>query len=155
MTRGFGLDLSGSGKGPVADSCGQVNELPDSINCWDILSWLNYYWLLKNDSAPWSLLVTNMITMSYNCTKSHFYKIRIPHCRCQINVLSVHVYPFLHSPPPLLFEADGLKSRQSQWDPSFCPTPAEVCIEHLLDARCWWVCGSGIHGPWLLEGWGS
>jgi hypothetical protein len=48
----YGLDSSGSGYRPVADSCGQGNEPSASVISWEFLNWLTNVSL--KDSVPWS-----------------------------------------------------------------------------------------------------
>jgi hypothetical protein len=42
----IGLDLSGSGKGPVEGSCEHSNEPSDSIKCWEVLEGMHNWRLL-------------------------------------------------------------------------------------------------------------
>jgi hypothetical protein len=50
----FGVDSSGSGYGPVADSCEHGNEPFGSTEGGEFLEKLSTYQLLKEDSAPLS-----------------------------------------------------------------------------------------------------
>jgi hypothetical protein len=49
-----GLDSSGSGWGPVADSCehGNTRKPSSYIKCWEILEYLSDWWLVKKYSDP-------------------------------------------------------------------------------------------------------
>jgi hypothetical protein len=47
----YGLNRSGSGKGPVDGSCEHGNESSGSMKCWEILEYLSDWRLLKKDSA--------------------------------------------------------------------------------------------------------
>jgi hypothetical protein len=49
-----GLDLSGSGLGPVKGSCEHGDEPSGSIKCWEILEQLSDCWLLMKDIPPWN-----------------------------------------------------------------------------------------------------
>jgi hypothetical protein len=49
-----GLELSGSGYGPVNGSCEDGNKTYGSIKCWEILEELSDWRLSKKGSAPWS-----------------------------------------------------------------------------------------------------
>ena len=52
---GPGLDRSGSGYGQVAGfyKCG--NQRSGSIKCGEFLEYFRTFWLLRKDSAPWSV----------------------------------------------------------------------------------------------------
>ena len=54
----YGLDQAGSGQGQVAGTCECVNEPSGSINCGEFLEYLKSGQLLKKDSAPWSVCVS-------------------------------------------------------------------------------------------------
>jgi len=56
MVLSCGLDSSGSGQGPVADSCERGNEPSSSIKGEKFLDWLRDYEFFKMDSAPCSLV---------------------------------------------------------------------------------------------------
>jgi hypothetical protein len=57
----------------VEGSCKHGNENSGSRKCWEILEWLSDWWLLKKDSAPWSLLVSSLIPYTgVSALKSHF-----------------------------------------------------------------------------------
>jgi hypothetical protein len=43
----YGLDRCGSGQGPVEGSCEHGDEPSGSINCWEVLEWLDNWQLLK------------------------------------------------------------------------------------------------------------
>jgi hypothetical protein len=47
-----GLDRSGSGEGPVEDSCEHGDEPSGSLKCWEVPEWLQNWQLLKKGSAP-------------------------------------------------------------------------------------------------------
>jgi hypothetical protein len=48
------MDCSESGQGQVEGSCEDDNEPPGFLKYWEILEYLSYWRLLKNDSAPFS-----------------------------------------------------------------------------------------------------
>jgi hypothetical protein len=47
-----GLDGSGSGYGPVEDSCEHSDEPPSSLKCWEVPEWLHNWQLVRKGSAP-------------------------------------------------------------------------------------------------------
>lgn len=48
----------------VVGSCEQGNEPFGSTKCWDFLDWLRNCYLLKKDSAAWSLLIDQLVAQS-------------------------------------------------------------------------------------------
>jgi hypothetical protein len=44
---GCGIDSSGSGQGPVVDSCEHSNKSSCSIKYCEFFEWLSNYWLFK------------------------------------------------------------------------------------------------------------
>jgi hypothetical protein len=42
----------------VAVTCGRGNEPSDSIKCEEFLDWLRNCYLLKKESAPWSVTIS-------------------------------------------------------------------------------------------------
>ena len=63
-----GLDCSGSGQRQVASCCECGNELQGSIKYREFLDRLRTCQLLKNDSAPWTHLVSQIVTQLLNST---------------------------------------------------------------------------------------
>jgi hypothetical protein len=58
-----GLDCSGSGKGQVTGACACGNEPPGSIK------WGEFLDLLRKDSAPRSLVITQYVNKRLSCKK--------------------------------------------------------------------------------------
>jgi hypothetical protein len=48
----YGLDMSGSGQGPVEHLCEHGDEPSGFIKCWEVLEWLHNWQLLKKGAAP-------------------------------------------------------------------------------------------------------
>ena len=69
---GHELDRSGSGQGQVAGSCECGNEPSGSIKCGEFVDWLRTSQLVRKDSAPWSQLVSQLVSLLQR-SNSHIY----------------------------------------------------------------------------------
>jgi hypothetical protein len=114
-----------------AGSCGQGNELTNSIKCRDLF-FMAELLLVCEDPLGY------MEFVSYKYDHSVLQLYKIPFLRNQNSSLQMSNQCSVSlsiASLRLPFQADGVKSRHSQWDPSLCPTAAAVSIDHLLDAR--------------------
>jgi hypothetical protein len=57
------IEVTCSSKTSVGFQC-NGDEPYSSIKCWAFLDWLSNYWLLKKDSAPYTLIVSAGFYMS-------------------------------------------------------------------------------------------
>jgi hypothetical protein len=83
----YELDSSGSGQRPVAGSCEHRIETSGSIKGGEFLDYLSDYQLLKEDSAPWKLLLSFSVLTSSDLKaevdptpKSRVYQIFFEKC---------------------------------------------------------------------------